>query len=167
MFRKGKMMTDNFPQCYRLLGLNEGGYTVDNGGPTMYGVTQAVARASGYSGDMRSLPLDTAMAIARDKYWKPFGCDLFTAPIAFQVFDTAYNGGHPIAWLQKIANTTATGSGLASTLSVMNVWEVVARFNALRLQYLAGLKQPQYANGRMNRIASNLNQGAMTDDSRN
>ena len=143
---------------------NEGGYTVDNGGPTIWGVTQAVARAWGYQGDMRNLPKQTAMEIAKAKYWLPFHCDLFVAPIAFQLFDTAYNGGRPVQWLQTIANTTATGSGLAAALSVMNVWEVVARFNALRLQYLASLKQPQYANGRMNRIATNILLGGSLHD---
>jgi lysozyme family protein len=160
-------MVDNFPQCFALLMGNEGGYTVDNGGPTMWGVTEAVARRSGYTGDMRLLPKETAMQIARANYWNPTHCDLYPAPIAFQVFDTAYNGGRPLQWLQEIANTTAIGSGLASALSVMNVWEVVARFNAKRLQYLAGLKQPQYANGRMNRIAGNLNLGGLKDDATN
>ena len=157
-------MSDNFPQCFDLLLGNEGGYTVDNGGKTMYGVTEAVARAWGYQGDMRNLPKQTAMEIAKAKYWLPFHCDLFAAPIAFQLFDTAYNGGRPVQWLQTIANTTATGSGLAAALSVMNVWEVVARFNALRLQYLASLKQPQYANGRMNRIATNILLGGSLHD---
>jgi len=157
-------MRDNFPQCFDLLMGNEGGYTVDNGGPTMWGVTQAVARAWGYQGDMRNLPKQTAMEIAKAKYWLPFHCDLFAAPIAFQLFDTAYNGGYPVKWLQQIANTTAVGSGLASALSVMNAWEVIAKFNALRLSYLASLKQPQYANGRMNRISSNIIHGGSLKD---
>src|SRR3546814_12924741 len=41
----------------------EGGYTAhpaDKGGPTRWGITQAVARAHGYCGDMRQFPRDEA-----------------------------------------------------------------------------------------------------------
>ena len=152
-------MSEAFDKCWTLTLGNEGDYTVDNGGPTRWGVTQAVARRWGYQGDMKVLPQETAKQIAMANYWSPFGCEFFPLPIAFQVFDTAYNGGHPIQWLQSIMKTTATGSDLGALLSVANWWEVVARFNALRLQYLASLKQPQYANGRMNRIAANMTLG--------
>lgn len=149
----------NFDQCWALTLGNEGEYTVDNGGPTRWGVTQAVARKWGYKGDMKDLPEATAKDIAQSLYWSPFGCDFFPLPVAFQVFDTAYNGGHPIQWLQEILETSQTGSSLGAVLSLTNYWEVVAKFNAKRLQYLASLKQPQYANGRMNRIANNILKG--------
>ena len=152
-------MSEAFDKCWGLTLGNEGGYTVDNGGPTRWGVTQAVARKWGYSGDMKVLPEATAKEIAQSLYWTPFGCDFFPLPIAFQVFDTAYNGGHPIQWLQQILDTKSTGSDLGASLSITNFWEVVAKFNACRLQYLANLKQPQYAEGRMNRIANNMTQG--------
>ena len=160
-------MVNNFPQCFELLLGNEGGYSnnsSDPGGETMWGVTARVARKWGYKGEMRALPKTTAMEIAREEYWLPYHCDLFPAAIAFQLFDTVYNGGYPVKWLQSIANTTAVGSGLASALSVMNVWEVVAKFNALRLSYLASLKQPQFANGRMNRVSSNIIHGGSLKD---
>lgn len=153
------MSNANFDRCWELTLGNEGGYTVDNGGPTRWGVTQAVARKWGYTGDMKLLPEATAKDIAMSLYWSPFGCDFYPLPVAFQVFDTAYNGGHPIQWLQEILDTKQTGSGLGAVLSMTNYWEVVAKFNAKRLMYLAGLKQPQYANGRMNRIANNILKG--------
>ena len=50
----------------------EGAYAdhpADRGGPTCFGITEAVARAHGYAGPMRQLPRDEAAAIYRRLYW--------------------------------------------------------------------------------------------------
>ena len=50
----------------------EGGYVnhpADKGGPTCFGMTEAVARAHGYGGAMALLPRDEAAAIYRRLYW--------------------------------------------------------------------------------------------------
>lgn len=50
----------------------EGGYVdhpADHGGPTRWGITEAVARRQGYVGDMRHLPRSDAAAIYRNLYW--------------------------------------------------------------------------------------------------
>lgn len=50
----------------------EGGYVndpSDSGGETKYGITLATARAYGYTGPMRDLPLATAQAIYLRRYW--------------------------------------------------------------------------------------------------
>ncbi|HUG46231.1 MAG TPA: glycosyl hydrolase 108 family protein, partial [Sphingomicrobium sp.] len=50
----------------------EGGYVnhpSDRGGPTNYGITEAVARAHGYQGSMRRLPREEAVAIYKRLYW--------------------------------------------------------------------------------------------------
>ena len=50
----------------------EGGYVdhaADRGGPTCFGITQAVARAHGYAGPMRQLPRSEAVGIYRRLYW--------------------------------------------------------------------------------------------------
>ena len=50
----------------------EGGYVdhpADKGGPTCFGITEAVARAHGYRGAMRQLPREEAAAIYRRLYW--------------------------------------------------------------------------------------------------
>lgn len=49
----------------------EGGYSNDPddaGGETMYGITVAVARANGYAGPMRNMPLSVARTIYRKRY---------------------------------------------------------------------------------------------------
>ena len=50
----------------------EGGYVnhpADKGGPTCFGITEAVARAHGFVGSMRQLPRADAAAIYRRIYW--------------------------------------------------------------------------------------------------
>jgi len=153
--------TAKFQTCWKLLLLNEGGFVVDNGGATRWGVTARVAYKWGYRGAMQELPEATAESIAEQEYWVPFGCELYVAPIAFQILDTSYNGGHPIQWLQEIVGGKQLGQDLADVIGFIDPWEVVARFNSKRLRYLASLKQPTYADGRMNRIAGNLDQGAL------
>jgi lysozyme family protein len=153
------MATEKFETCWGLLLKNEGGYVVDDGGQTRWGVTARVAYRYGYRGPMDQLPQRTAENIAFQEYWLPSQCDLFATPIAFQILDTVYNGGHPIQWLREIVGGTQTGEDLADIIGFMDVWEVIARFNSKRLQYLASLKQQMYADGRMNRISTNLLQG--------
>ncbi len=77
----------------------EGGYSnhpADRGGATRWGVTERVARAHGYRGDMRSFPRDEAVAIYRRVYWVRPGFDRVAelAPrIAAELFDTGVNMG--------------------------------------------------------------------------
>ena len=81
----------------------EGGYVdhpADRGGPTRYGITEAVARAHGYRGPMRLLPRDEAQAIYRRLYWlRPrFDQVAARAPrIAAELFDTGVNMGPAVA----------------------------------------------------------------------
>src|ERR1700761_6411440 len=77
----------------------EGGYVAraeDKGGPTRFGITQAVARAHGYGGAMAGLPRETAVAIYRADYWTRPGLEAVAplAPkIAEELFDTGVNMG--------------------------------------------------------------------------
>ena len=81
----------------------EGGYVnhpADKGGPTCFGITEAVARAHGYRGAMRSLPREEAAAIYRRLYWlRPRYDQVATrAPrIAGELFDTGVNMGPAVA----------------------------------------------------------------------
>lgn len=90
----------------------EGGYSdhpADRGGPTRWGVTQRVARAHGYAGDMRVFPRSEAAAIYRRLYWlRPrFDHVAERAPaLAAELFDTGVNMGPAVAarFLQRSLN---------------------------------------------------------------
>ncbi|MDI1296394.1 MAG: glycosyl hydrolase 108 family protein [bacterium] len=90
----------------------EGGYSnhpADRGGPTNMGITQAVARANGYAGDMRQLPRAMAVNLYRRLYWDQPGYAFVAerAPaIAAELFDTAVNMGAGTAtgFLQRALN---------------------------------------------------------------
>jgi lysozyme family protein len=90
----------------------EGGYVnhpADKGGPTRWGVTEAVARAHGYAGDMRHYPREESAAVYRRVYWLRPGYDRVAghAPrVAAELFDTGVNMGPPTAtgFLQRALN---------------------------------------------------------------
>lgn len=90
----------------------EGGYSnhpADRGGPTRWGITQAVARQHGFTGDMRVFPRDEAAAIYRRIYWlHPRFADIADhAPVlAAELFDTGINMGPAVAarFLQRALN---------------------------------------------------------------
>lgn len=96
----------------------EGGYSnhpADRGGPTRYGITQAVARANGFAGDMRAFPRAHAEAIYRKLYWHVPGFDRVAprAPIvAAELFDTAVNMGVATAcrFLRRALNALNRGA---------------------------------------------------------
>jgi lysozyme family protein len=81
----------------------EGGFVsnpADKGGPTCFGITQAVARANGYAGAMRNLPRDEAVAIYRRLYWQRPRLDEIAARsprLAAELFDTGVNMGPAVA----------------------------------------------------------------------
>jgi len=81
----------------------EGGYAdnaADKGGPTCFGITEAVARAHGYAGPMRQLPREEAAAIYRRLYWLRPHLDEIAARaprIAAELFDTGVNMGPAVA----------------------------------------------------------------------
>ncbi len=90
----------------------EGGYSdnpADSGGPTKWGVTERVARDAGYMGSMRDLPLETAKAIYKNRYWDLVRLDdvaSVSLPTAVELFDTAVNTGVAKAglFLQRALN---------------------------------------------------------------
>lgn len=103
----------------------EGGYSNhpnDTGGETMWGITIAVARRNGYTGPMRSLPRDKAVAIYRQEYAiRPgFAAVAEISPmIGEELFDTGVNMGPrwPSLWLQQALNGLNNGGKLYADIA--------------------------------------------------
>jgi len=123
----------------------EGGYADhpdDRGGKTMYGITERVARGSGYEGDMRDLPVETAKEIYRSNYWDNIRLDeINNATLQFILFDTAVNMGvgTAIDKLQRTYNmlseSTITVDGVIGpqTIGAVNNY---AHIGILKFAYL-------------------------------
>ncbi|EMF4676178.1 glycoside hydrolase family 108 protein [Escherichia coli] len=90
----------------------EGGYVNhpdDKGGPTNWGITQATARAHGYTGDMRNLTREQALEILEADYWYGPRFDQVAAVspvIAAELCDTGVNMGPSVQvkWFQRWLN---------------------------------------------------------------
>lgn len=149
---------------HRLLG-HEGGYSDhpdDPGGKTMWGVTERVARAAGYTGDMRAFPVDMAKSIYRRQYWTPARCDELPAAVRFDLFDAAVNSGvgQAVKWLQEALGVTADGSLGPMTLAAANAANpqaLVARMVGERLEAMTDMRGwASFSRGWGKRLASNL-----------
>lgn len=104
----------------------EGGYVnhpSDRGGATMYGITEARARAEGYKGGMASLPRALAFDIYEEDYWLNPGFDKVStrfAKLAEELFDTGVNMGPKTAarFLQRALNAFNGRGSLFSDIKV-------------------------------------------------
>ncbi len=96
----------------------EGGYVdhpADRGGATRWGVTEAVARAHGYRGDMHAFPREQAEHIYVRIYWQRPGFDRVAAlapQVAAELFDTGINMGPAVAvaFLHRALNALNRGA---------------------------------------------------------
>lgn len=151
----------------RLLG-SEGGYVnnpADHGGPTNWGITESVARAHGYTGDMRDLSRVFAKQIYKEAYWDALGDDVHPA-IKFQAFDFAVNAGVSTAIRKLQAAIDVADDGIWGPLSkaklvTMDVNDVLMRFAAQRLQFYTLLSTwPTFGKGWVRRVAKDLTYSA-------
>jgi lysozyme family protein len=96
----------------------EGGFTnhpADRGGATQWGITEAVARAHGYRGDMRTFPREDAVALYKRIYWiRPRFHHIgeISPKIATELFDTGVNMGPGVAasFLRRALNALNRGA---------------------------------------------------------
>ncbi len=125
----------------------EGGYSnhpKDSGGETQWGITITVARASGYTGQMKVMPHGTAKAIYRQRYWFQPSLDQIDAihpKLAEKLFDIGVNCGPSIGirFLQRALNIL-NGNKLAvegcigpETLSALKQFKAARSVNGLNV----------------------------------
>lgn len=148
----------------KLLG-HEGAFVdhpADPGGATMWGITERVARANGYKGDMRKLPVSEAKRIARAEYWDVVRADELPEPVRYPVFDAAYNSGPGQAakWLQRAVGAADDGKIGPKTIASVNAadpYVTASRINGKRLRFMTDLKTwPTFSKGWARRIADLL-----------
>ena len=158
----------NFDRAFDDLIGNEGGYSnnaQDPGGETNWGVTKAVARASGYQGDMRTMTKAEAKGIYADLYWNP-AFDSLAYPLAFSVFDGAVNSGveQSVKWLQRAVGVDDDGKlGPLTQMAAISAdpMRAVIAYNAERLAFMTDLRTWQtFGRGWAKRIANNLRKAA-------
>jgi len=154
----------NFDTAFTQLLGHEGSYSNhpdDPGGETMWGITINVARLSGYDGNMKDMPVDTAKAIYRKHYWLPAFSDLPYA-VAFQVFDGAVNSGvtQSVKWLQRAVGVSDDGAFGPRTLAAVKAADplkTAVLYNVRRLQFMRKLGGwASFSRGWVERIANNL-----------
>lgn len=151
----------NLEQSLKHLLGNEGGFVDhprDPGGATNFGITQRVALANDYQGDMRDLPLPVALSIYEKDYWTPIKAEQLPDHLRFHVFDAAVNSGvgQAIKWLQRAAGVAQDGVIGPRTLSAASM-VTPAKYSAIRLRFMTDLSTwPTFGKGWARRIADNL-----------
>jgi len=142
----------------RVIG-HEGGYVNDPrdpGGETKFGIS----RRSYPNVDIANLTVDGAKAIYLRDFWLPLG-DAHPA-VKFQVFDFAVNSGiqTAIRKLQAaigVADDGHWGAVSAARYAAMDTNDVLLRFLAYRLDFMASLKAwDTFGRGWARRIARDL-----------
>ena len=154
----------NFDKAFHELLGHEGGYSThsdDPGGATMWGVTERVARANGYKGSMKELPVEKAKEIYRKDYWDAVQADILPDELRYTIFDAAVNSGpvQAIKWLQACLNVEQVGvlgPKTKAALSV-NTKPLKAKYLGIRLMFMTDLKNwKSFNRGWAKRIATLL-----------
>lgn len=149
---------------HELLG-HEGGYVdhpKDPGGATRWGVTERVARATGYAGHMRDLPVELAKAIYRRDYWDAVRADDLPEGVRYAVFDAAVNSGVKQAakWLQRAVGAADDGVIGPQTLRLaasVDAERAARQMLGRRLRFMTDLPTwPAFGKGWARRIAALL-----------
>lgn len=123
----------------------EGGYSdhpADKGGPTIYGITEQVARAYGYHGRMQDMPHAVAQQIYLERYWEAPGFNKvseYSAAVAEELLDTGVNMGQGIAgqFLQRALNAL---NQEASTYPDVIVDGIIGRMTLAALRAYLGIR---------------------------
>lgn len=148
----------------KLIG-HEGAYSNhpnDPGGETMFGVTVGVARAAGYTGPMRDLPIAKAKEIYRATYWDTVRADELPPACRYHIFDACVNSGpsQAVKWLQRAVGVTDDGKIGAVTVYAARAAPpdaLIRRMLSQRLRFMTELKNwHSFSRGWSKRIADLL-----------
>ena len=128
--------------------IHEAGYADhpdDRGGATMYGITEQTARAHGFSGPMKDLGWDFALAIYYDQYWvKPGWCHLAerNPALAIALFDASVNHGPNQAgrFLQEAINILNLNQKITGNLKVDGICGPATRAALEKVQGVSDLR---------------------------
>jgi lysozyme family protein len=141
--------TDNFDACVAITLLEEGGYCVDDGGATNFGVThRTLAEWRGAADcspeEVKALTKREATEIYRAKYWIPTRCADLPKGVDLLVFDFAVNAGPSAAikHLQKVVGVkddSSIGPVTLGALKAIDPKELINRLAADRLEFLQSL----------------------------
>lgn len=130
----------------------EGGYVhhpADPGGETNMGITKYTARAHGWRGSMRAIPMELVRRIYLVGYWQACRLEEFPLhPLRLAVFDAAVNSGSGQAkkWLQVELGITADGRvgpvtlGALKALDPNGLDDLTGRLIDRRQAFLESLK---------------------------
>lgn len=161
------MAASSYHEALRRLLAHEGGYSnhpADPGGPTNHGITLADyrrhVRPDATAADLRRMPVGTAEAIYREKYWAVLRCDELPAGIDYAVFDYGVNSGpvraaRVLRRLLGVADATALVPDAAVAQARRR--EPAMLVNAICAERLAFLRQlrtwPVFGRGWKRRVA--------------
>lgn len=154
-----------FDEAFDALLRHEGGYSnhaADPGGKTRWGVTETVARAEGYTGDMKDYPLAEAKKVYKKRYWDAMRLNDVRSELRFDLFDAAVNSGvgQATKWTQRILSVKDDGVMGVVTLNALataNSSKFLAKFNGQRLLFMTSLPGwASFSRGWAKRIAENL-----------
>lgn len=155
----------NFDTAFHDLLGHEGGYVdhpKDPGGATCWGVTERVARATGYAGHMRDFPVELAKAIYRQQYWDAVHAEELPEALRYPTFDAAVNSGatQAVKWLQRAVGAVDDGQIGPETLRMArgaNPDRAAKRMLGQRLRFMTELPTwPAFGRGWSKRIAKVL-----------
>lgn len=158
----------DFDGAFEKLLKHEGGYSdnkYDSGGKTMFGITEQVARANGYQGQMKDLPLSVAKGIYKEQYWDAVRADEMPQKLRYGLFDAAVNSGpsQAVKWLQQALNLVPDGVIGIKTLfeaKKSDGNEVLLKMLGYRLEFMTNLKVwSNFGKGWARRVATILKEG--------
>jgi lysozyme family protein len=94
------MAASSYDEALARLLVHEGGYSnhpSDPGGPTNWGITifdyRKYVNPAATAADVRSMPVEVAKKIYRDKYWNAMRCDELAPGVDYCIFDYGVNSG--------------------------------------------------------------------------